>query len=91
MSAGVFPAPKGLQMPVPPPTTDGFSTYGASASASSALDYSETEEQENRFISLLGDETEVERRMEYKRADSSGTTGGTGRSATPTIPGIERK
>lgn len=88
MSAGVHPAPKGLQLPAPPPTTDGFSTYGASASASSAFDQNEREEQENRFISLLGDETEVERRMEYKRADSSGTTG---RSATPTGPGIERK
>lgn len=88
MSAGVHPPPKGLQMPAPPTPSDGFSTYGASASASSALDYSETENHENRYISLHGDDTEVERRMEYKRRDSSGTAG---RSATPTAPGIERK
>lgn len=90
MSAGVHPSPRGLQMPPAPVNgTDGFSTYGASASMSSALGFSEAEEEENRFIMGMGDETEVEREGSAgkgPRVNSSSKS-----LTTPVAPGLERK
>lgn len=93
MSAGVQPPPKGLQMPPQPVAgTDGFSTYGASASASSALGFSEVEEEENRFITRMGEETEVERERRRITSGNSRVKGDVDeRSATPTAPGMERR
>lgn len=71
---------------------DGFSTYGAaSASARSAMEFSEMEEEENRFVGLRGNETERETEQKRSFLRSNMNSGEAGRSLTPIPPGIERK
>lgn len=73
---------------------DGFSTYGAaSASARSAMEYSEPEEEENRFVGFRGNETETEmdQRRLLLRSSAREASGSGSRNVTPIPPGIERK
>jgi hypothetical protein len=70
-----------------PVVIDGFSTYGAaSASARSALDDSEGEEEKNRYVGVRGNETEVEQRRVSLRSGAVER-----RSLTPIPPDFERK
>jgi len=79
--------------------SDGFSTFGAaSASARSTVEYSEVEAEENRYVGIRGNETEVEQRDRRRRTTQGGSFGSSlrggqegSRSITPTPPGIERK
>jgi hypothetical protein len=73
------------------PTGNGYGYgygYGASTSARSAMEYSEAEEEENRFVGFRGNETETE--IEKRLLRSSVKSGEGGRESI-SIPPMERK
>lgn len=76
-----------MQVDIGVPSGHGFG-YGASTSARSAMEYSEAEEEENRFVGFRGNETETE--AEKRLLRSSLKSGEGGRDLTP-IPPMERK
>jgi hypothetical protein len=56
------------------------------------MEYSEAEEEENRFVGFGGNDTETEQRRLILRSTALGEASGSGnRISTPIPPGIERK
>jgi hypothetical protein len=76
-----------VQVDIGVPSGHGYG-YGASTSARSAMEYSEAEEEENRFVGFRGNETETE--IEKRLLRSSLKPGEGGRDLTP-LPPMERK
>jgi hypothetical protein len=54
------------------------------------MEYSEAEEEENRFVGFGGNDTETEQRRLILRSTALGEASGS-RISTPIPPGIERK
>jgi hypothetical protein len=94
LSEGVYPGGAGgsesqVHVDIGVGTGNG-NMYGASTSARSAMEFSEIEEEENRFVGFRGNETETES-AQRRALRSSMNMGDGGRGQTPIPPGIERK